>query len=298
MEFHQLRYFLAVARSGSFVRAAEEEGVAQPSLSQQIKKLESEVGSPLFDRLGRTVKLTCYGEALLPHAEAVLRKTAEARKALDALHRPDAGKLVVGAIPTILPYTMVEPVAAFQRDFPRVDLQLTERTTENLVEGLRSGEIDLAILALPIRHPEIVCADLYREAILVALPQGHPAAAAGPPVPVSVLRGERMLLLREGHCLRDQVLTVCARNRVQFEHAFESDHLTSILAMVASGFGASLVPESAARHASGCALLPTQPATVRRVGYAQAAGHHSTPLQKRFIQWLRRWPWRQSVRME
>lgn len=298
MEFHQLRYFLAVARSGSFVRAAEEEGVAQPSLSQQIKKLESEIGFPLFDRLGRSIKLTHYGEALLPHAEAVLRQAAEARKSLDALNRPDAGKLVVGAIPTILPYALVEPVAAFQREHPLVDLHLTERTTENLIEGLRSGEIDLAVLALPIRHPEIVCADLFREAILVALPEGHAAAASGSPVPISVLRGERMLLLREGHCLRDQVLTVCSRHRVQFEHAFESDHLTSILAMVASGFGASLVPETATRHASGCALLPTQPATIRRVGYAKAAGHHSTPLQKRFIQWLRRWPWKQSGRME
>lgn len=298
MEFHQLRYFLAVARSGSFVRAAEDEGVAQPSLSQQIKKLESEIGFPLFDRLGRSVKLTHYGETLLPHAEAVLRQAAEARKSLDALNRPDAGKLVVGAIPTILPYAFVEPVAAFQREYPLVDLQLTERTTENLIEGLRAGEIDLAVLALPIRHAEIVCADLFREAILVALHPAHPAAVAAAPVPISLLRGERMLLLREGHCLRDQVLTVCSRHRVQFEHTFESDHLASILAMVASGFGASLVPETATRHASGCALLPTQPATIRRVGYAKAAGHHSTPLQKRFIQWLRRWPWRHSGRIE
>lgn len=293
MEIHQLRYFLALARSGSFVRAAEEERVSQPSLSQQIKKLETSLGYPLFDRLGRSVRLTRFGEALQPHAEAVLRNVAEARKALDTVGRPDAGRVVLGAIPTILPYALVEPLAAFRQEYPRVELQVAEQTTENLIEGIRNGVVDVAVLALPIKHPEIVCAELYREPILVALPASHSLATANEPVPLAALRGERMLMLREGHCLRDQVLTVCTRSRVQFEHMFESDQLTSILAMVASGFGISLVPESATRLAQGCAFLATQPATFRRVGYAQAAGHHAMPVQKRLIQFLRRWTWSQ-----
>ena len=290
MEIHQLRYFLAVVKAGSFVAAAEQEGVAQPSLSQQIKKLESSLGVPLFDRLGRSVKLTAYGEAFQPEAEAVLLQVHRARRAIDALHPEDCGSLTVGVIPTVLPYAMAPPLAAFRQANPGVSLTLREMTTDVLVSALRTGDADLAVLALPIRHPEIICAELYREPLMVALSQHHPLAGEEQ-LELSRLEAEPMLLLREGHCLRDDVLSACNRARARFQHVQESDNLASIFSMVAHGFGISLVPERTAPHAQGCALVPIKPRNFRRIGYAQAAGHAALPVQRHLIRFLRAWPW-------
>jgi LysR family hydrogen peroxide-inducible transcriptional activator len=290
MDLNQLRYFLAVARTGSFVRAAEEESVAQPSLSQQIKKLEAALGVPLFDRLGRGVRLTRYGQALVARAEHIIRAVKEAEKEICSLQRPDQGQLTVGVIPTVLPYAMAQPLAAFRASAPLVNLEVREATTEKLLEGLRTGQLDVAVLALPVRQPEIVCAELFREPLLVAVPLEHPLADR-PRLAVPQLMGERMLLLREGHCLRDDVLTVCNRANLQFRQVFESDHLESIFALVANGFGISIVPALAAGEARGCAMIPLEPRGVRRLGYAQVRGHHALPLQKRFIAFLRGYRW-------
>lgn len=290
MDLQQLRYFLTVARMGSFVRAAEEENVAQPSLSQQIKKLETTLGVPLFDRLGRGVRLTRYGQALVGRAERILMAVGEAEKELASLRQPDRGRLTVGVIPTVLPYAMAKPLAAFRAEAPQVDLAIRESTTEKLLEELRTGALDLAVVALPVRQPEIVCSELFREPLLVAVAEDHPLASRQR-LAVPQLLSERMLLLREGHCLRDDVLTVCSRAKVQFQQVFESDHLVSIFALVANGFGVSIVPALAAAEARGCALIPLEPRGVRKIGYAQVRGHHSLPLQKRFISFLRSYAW-------
>lgn len=290
MEIHQLRYFLAVVRAGSFGGAAEAEDVSQPSLSQAIKKLELELNVPLFDRLGRSVRLTAYGEALVPRAEAILRETESARQAVEAAHDPEGGTLVVGAIPTLLPYAMAEKLARYRREHPRVSLVVRELITEKLVEALRTGEVDVGVLALPLKHEELVVSELFREPLLVAMPPGH-ALAEKTPVELGKLTGERLLLLRGGHCFRDDVLTACHRAQMEFESSFESDHLSSIFAMVANGFGVSLIPGLAAPWAVGCKVQPMSPARVRRVGYAQAAGHYQRPVQKKFIAWLRAQKW-------
>ncbi len=290
MDLQQLRYFLSVVRTGSFVRAAEEESVTQPSLSQQIKKLESSLGAPLFDRLGRGIRLTSYGAALVGRAEEILRSVREAEKEMTSLKQPDRGRLTVGVIPTVLPYAMARPMAEFRKLAPMVELEVRETTTEKLLDALRAGEVDVAVLALPVRQPEIVCAELFREPLMVAVPEGHELAAR-PRLAVPQLLSERMLLLREGHCLRDDVLTVCNRANVQFRQVFESDHLASIFSLVANGFGVSIVPALAAAEARGCSLIPLEPKGVRKIGYVQVRGHHALPVQKRFISFLRGYPW-------
>lgn len=290
MEFHQLKYFVAVARAGSFVRAAEEEGITQPSLSQQIRKLEGEVGAPLFDRLGRALRLTRYGEALLPEAEEILKRANLVRRTLDSLRSENTGALAIGVIPTILPYSLATAIADFRALHPQVEMQVRELTTDKLIPQVRSGELDLAILALPIRHPEIVCSELFREPLAAALPPSHPLSSRAS-VEIRDLQHERMLLLREGHCLRDDVLAACNRARTPFHNVFESDHLASIFSMVAAGFGVSLVPSLAAAHCSGCRVLRLEPNVVRRIGYAQAAGHTPLPVQRMFVRFLRQRKW-------
>jgi LysR family hydrogen peroxide-inducible transcriptional activator len=173
VHLHTLRSFLTVARLGSFSRAAELLALTQPSLSQQIQKLERDLGVSLFDRLGRNLRLTAFGESLLTSAERILRGAKQARTALEALKSEDSGPLRIGMIPTLLPYAMVEPLAAFRHQFPRVEIILVEAMTEELISTLRRGEIDLALLALPIRHNEIICSELFREPPLAALPHTH-----------------------------------------------------------------------------------------------------------------------------
>lgn len=290
MDLQQLRYFLSVARTGSFVRAAEEENVAQPTLSQQVKRLEAALRVPLFDRLGRGVKLTPFGEALEPRAQEILRQVLETEKLLGGMQEADGGRLTVGVIPTVLPYSLAGPLAEFRARYPRVELEVREGTTERLIEGLRVGQVDLAILALPIKQPEIVCSELFREPLLVAIPPEHRLAGEAV-LALPQLLGEKMLLLREGHCLREDVLTICSRVKVQFERVFESDHLASIFSLVGNGFGVSIVPERARGAARECRLLPLEPRAVRRIGYAQVRGHHALPVQKRFIEFLRKREW-------
>jgi len=286
MEVHQLRYFCAVARMGSFTRAAEEEGIAQPSLSQQILKLEAEMGAPLFQRLGRSVRLTQCGEMLLPQAQAILRQFADARHSVESLLTGVRGRLVVGSIPTIMPYFVARHAASFLREYPEVDLQLIENTTAHLVEGLQAGDLDLAILGLPVPAADLVCAELFRERILVAVGPRH-RLAAQTAVDLRELRQERLILLREGHCFRDNTLAVCRKARLTPNAIFESDQFASIFAMVAAGAGISLAPEMAAVAAEGCRLLPLHPASFRRVGYAQVRRQFRPPAQSAFVEWIK-----------
>ena len=286
MEFRQLRYFCAVAREGNFTRAAEEEGVAQPSLSQQILKLEDEIGTPLFERLGRSVRLTQSGELLLPQAQAMLRQLSDARKSIQGLLTGVKGRLVVGAIPTVMPYFLARHAPGFMREYPDVDLQLVENTTTRLIEGLQSGDIDLAVLGLPLTNPDLVCCELFRESILLAVPPGHRFVDEDE-VDLKDLRNERLLLLREGHCFRDEALAVCRKARVQPNAIFESDQFASIFALVAAGAGISLIPAMAASSAAGCRVVRLRGQRFRSIGYARVKRQFKPPAERAFIDWLR-----------
>jgi LysR family transcriptional regulator, hydrogen peroxide-inducible genes activator len=286
MEFQQLRYFCAVARTGSFTRAAEQEGIAQPSLSQQIARLEESLGSKLFDRLGRGVQLTEFGRVLLPLALEILRQVNTARTSLESLRRGVAGRLAIGCIPTITPYFLSPRLKEFAEKYPEVDIRLSEEMTPKLVELLRSGEIDLAIVSPPVYNPDVVCSDLFREPILVALSRHHKLASE-PRVSLPELRDQRLLLLREGHCFRDNALTVCSRARTEFVSIFETNQFSSILPLVSAGFGVSLIPRMAAGAHAGCIYLPLQREAYRRIGYMRIRQHVMGQAQKAFLHWLR-----------
>jgi LysR family hydrogen peroxide-inducible transcriptional activator len=286
MEFHQLRYFCAVARTGSFTRAAIEEGVAQPSLSQQIVKLEKTVGAKLFDRLSRSVQLTNYGRTLLPQALEILRGVNEVRSTLESLRRGVRGHLSVGCIPTITPYFLAPRLNEFVQQFPEVELRLMEETTPKLIEMLQAGRLDLAVVGLPVSSPDMLCSELFREPVWVAVGKKH-RMADQLNVKLAELRGEKMLLLKEGHCFRDDALRICSRARMPFHAMFETDQFSSIFPMVASGMGITLVPEMATCAAGECRLLRLEREAFRRVGYIRVRRHLCGPTQHAFIKWLR-----------
>jgi LysR family hydrogen peroxide-inducible transcriptional activator len=255
MELHQLRYFCAVAETGSFSRAAEQSHVSQPSLSQQIMKLEGELGARLFDRLGRSVRLTDVGKTFLPRARSVLRELEAARG--DVVDRKDSigGPVTVGVIPTVAPYFLPPLLTSFSRRFPQAELTVAEEITPVLLERLRAGAIDVAILALPIRGHEFEAAPLLTERLFAALPKSHKLARHRS-LSLNDLRSEPFLLLRDGHCFRDTAVAACDRARLHPQVVFESGQFSSLLSMVGAGMGVSIVPEMAIEKNSTCRYVP------------------------------------------
>ena len=288
MEFHQLRYVCAIADTGSFSRAAERCHVAQPSLSQQVQKLEEDLGSKLFDRLGRSVRLTEAGRAFLPHARSILHQMEAARSGVEDKRTDVRGNISVGIIPTIAPYLMPQYVAAFSKKYPEARLRILEDTTPVLVEGVRNLSIDVAILALPLRHKEFELYPLRTEPLYAALSRDHPHAGAKS-LSLRDLRAEHFVMLRDGHCFRDLSLAACTRAKVNPRIAFESGQFSSLLGMVAAGVGVSLVPEMAVDKSAQCSyvrIADTQAS--RTIVAAVLRGRSFNRVQQAFLDHVRK----------
>jgi LysR family hydrogen peroxide-inducible transcriptional activator len=251
MEVHQLRYVCAIADTGNFSRAAERCQVAQPSLSQQVLKLEEELGVKLFDRLGRSIRLTEAGRAFIPRARVILEQMEAARSSAADKNADLRGSVAVGVIPTVAPYLMPSYTADFAKRYPDAKIRIVEETTSVLVEGLRDLSIDVAILALPLRHKDLELFPIRTEPLFAVLRRDHPRASAKS-LALKDLRGESFVMLRDGHCFRDLSINTCARARITPHIAFESGQFSSLLGMVAAGIGVSLIPEMAIDHNAGC----------------------------------------------
>src|SRR5437660_5573778 len=213
MEMHQLAYFESVSRHLHFTRAAEELHVAQPSVSQQIRKLETELGAPLFHRMKRHVALTEAGLTFLPHARAVLQRLAEARLEVQELSGLHKGTLAVGAPPSVGTHLLPRALATFSRHHPGIALTFREAGSRTLLKLLEEGELDFAVVIQPIRHPALETLPLLEEELLLAVPHQHAlATAGGGRVRLAQLRDEHFVLLREGaYDLREQTLAACRR---------------------------------------------------------------------------------------
>jgi LysR family transcriptional regulator, hydrogen peroxide-inducible genes activator len=283
MEVHQLRYFCAVAETGSFTRAAEREQVAQPSLSQQIMKLEEELGVRLFDRLGRSVRLTDLGQIFLPRARAILMELRSAKEEVAEKQSSVSGPLCVGVIPTIAPYYLPTRVAEFLHRYPRAGITVVEDVTVRLVDRLRAGLVDLAIMALPARGHDLECFELRTERLFAILPKNH-VLAKKRHVHLKELRQDPFLLLREDHCFRETAIEVCKQARVMPQVVFESGQFSSILAMVGAGLGISIVPEMALEHrADCCSVLIADERASRTIGVATLKGRFLSRVQRAFL---------------
>ena len=246
MEMHQLRYVVAVARAGNFSRAAEQCYVSQPSLSQQILKLEEELGERLFDRMKREARLTPHGEGFLPRALKILEEVDLAKREASDARSLLRGRLIVGVLPTIAPYLLPELLVAFAKKFPGVEIVVHEDTTAQLLKLAQACEIDFALASRPIQDERMEVKDLFTEELRVALPHGHWLTRKRT-VSLADLEHEPFIVMKEGHCLGDQVLKFCERRDLKPTIAFRSAQLETLQALVCSGMGISLVPAMAAR---------------------------------------------------
>src|SRR6201993_2307270 len=269
MEIHQLRYFVAVADEGNFSRAAAKVRVAQPSLSQQIRKLEAEIGQPLFDRLPRSVVLTEAGRCLLDYARQILASIGDARRCVDELKGKISGDVAVGAIPTIAPYALPELVVTFQEHYPDVTLHIVEDVTAVIVRRIEAGELDVALASTCQRSPTLRVEHLGNEALLALVPEGH-ALAKRTVITLDDLKSQRFLLLHEMHCLSQQVHYLLESRRLHPEVALAGSQLSTIANMVAAGIGLSIVPQMMVKHQAtpGCVSLPfASPAPERELNF-------------------------------
>ncbi|MBB5516187.1 LysR family hydrogen peroxide-inducible transcriptional activator [Rubricella aquisinus] len=242
LTLRQLRYFEALAHHGHFGRAAEASFVSQPALSMQIRELEETLGVTLVERGSRTVRLTPVGEETAARARDILRAVDElgdmARNAAGGL----AGRLRIGVIPTVAPYLLPSVITTLSRMYPALDIKIRETITPTLISALKEGRIDMAIVALPTSEPTLTEMELFSEAFMLV----RPKAQANAPVPrAEDLPAMRLLLLEEGHCFRDQALSFCALGGTTTRDMLDASSLSTLVQMVSSGIGVTLIPEMA-----------------------------------------------------
>jgi len=245
MTLTELRYIVAVARERHFGHAAEACFVSQPTLSVAVKKLEEELGVTLFERGPGEVTVTAGGHKIVEQAQRVLEEAARIREIAAAGRDPLAGVLRLGAIYTIGPYLLPKLIPILRRNAPAMQLLIQENFTHRLAESLKSGEVDVILVALPFAEPAVETRAVYDEPFMVAVPKGHPWESRKR-VTSDELTRESLLLLGEGHCFRDQVLDIChtvrAKERSPLSRTVEGGSLETIRQMVAGGVGVTVLP--------------------------------------------------------
>jgi LysR family hydrogen peroxide-inducible transcriptional activator len=266
LSMRHLRYFEALAQHGHFGRAAEACAISQPALSVQMKELEDLVGAPLIERGTRQVRLTGLGEAFAARTRDILRAVDALGDLARASMGPLAGVLRLGVIPTVAPYLLPAIIHRLTERFPGLDLRPREAVTHRLVEGLNDGRLDAAIVALPLSEPTLYEHPLFTEEFVLV----RPKAEASTPVPCpDTLREMRLLLLEEGHCFRDQALAFCSMPSVPRD-LMEGSSLATLVQMVGSGIGVTLIPEMAVavetRSAAVAVARLNEPRPTRTLG--------------------------------
>jgi LysR family hydrogen peroxide-inducible transcriptional activator len=291
MDTTPLRYFVAAAEAGHFTRAARRCGIAQPSLSSQIKKLESELGQHLFHRIGRRVELTEAGRRLLDRVGPLLKALDEVEREMRTADEPGSGPLAVGAIATVAPYLLPAAIRAFRRRHPDVDLHVREDLTANVIAAVHEGELDLAVVALPIDDERLVIDELFTEPLLVAVHREHPLARSHRKgVSLSELRDDRFILLSEMHCLGEQVAGFCKQLPFPLSVSCRSTQLTTVQELIAMQQGVSLLPAmaAAADRSSQRVYLPLAGGPLTRtLAAVRSRSRLQTPNAREFLPMLK-----------
>ena len=272
----QLQYLKLLAEHASFSRAAEAAHVSQPALSAGVQELEKILGAPVVERTRGAVQLTAVGAEAVKRAEDVLARTEDLVEAARNAGRPLSGRFRLGVIPTIAPFLLPAKLPGLKTAYPALRLFIREDLTPNLVKALKAGQLDAAVIALPYEGPGIDPAHIGDDEILAAASAGHPLAA-GATVAAGSLSSDDLILLEDGHCLRDQALAALDVDPPKGEDVFAATSLHTLVQMVGSGLGVSFLPEMAVR-----AGLADTPAVVVR---PFAASREHPPSREIVVAW-------------
>lgn len=243
MELKQLEYFIAVCQELHFTRAAEKLGIAQPSLSQQIRLLEHEIGTPLFDRIGKRTVITEAGKTLLHHSYNVFHELSQAKAAISELQGLQRGTLKIGALLTVVNYLLPPTVAEFHRRYPNIELSVLGLRTGDIREGLLKNELDLGIVFLPMEHDDLESIPLYKENLALAAPADH-ALANEPFVTLDILKETPSILLPNTYFLRQTINEQCRLLGFTLQPVLEMTTMEAIINMVGQGVGVTILPKA------------------------------------------------------
>ncbi len=256
MNIRDLEYIIAVAELRNFSKAADYCHISQPTLSNQIKKLEEQLGVSLFERSNKKVIPTPAGIEIVAIARDIICKIEDIRELAEAAQKPLSGKFRLGAFPTLAPYIFPKIVQPIIKKMPELQLILIEEKTAYLIDSLKSGKLDAALLALPINDEQLLAKKLFADEFLIATPPNHPLISQRE-ITQSTLTQYRLLLLNEGHCLRDQALEICQMIGSHEDQDFRATSLETLRQMVKSGVGITLMPQIAISAAeSGITYIP------------------------------------------
>lgn len=240
----QLQHFIALSEHLHFGRAAASMHVTQSTLSASLKELEDVLGAALVDRTKRSVVLTPLGQEIASRARLLLAEAEDLAQAAKAVRAPLSGAIRMGVIPTIGPFVLPYALPVLRKKYPSLQLFLVEDLTERLVAGLRDGSLDAALIALPFDTPGLETLTLFEDAFVVAAPKDHPLMKHKVLIQ-EVVQAEKLLLLRDGHCLRDHALSACGVRAPRHDDAFEATSLMTLVQMVDNGLGVTLLPQLA-----------------------------------------------------
>lgn len=256
MNIRNLKYLVSVAKHKHFGKAANECFVSQPALSMQLKKLEEELGVKFFERTNKNVMITNVGQILVDKAKEIIQCSNEIIDIANNFHDPFAGEINIGAFPTLAPYFLPKIVPQITKNFPQLKLLLSEEKTNKLIDKIKNGQIDAAFLAtpLPIEDDSLNIKELFCEPFYLAVPKNHPLSNFNS-ISQNDIRNEKLLLLEEGHCLRDQALDICSLMGVSENQDFRATSLETLRQMVVANVGITLIPELAKKDNDGLTYI-------------------------------------------
>ncbi|WDZ87881.1 LysR family transcriptional regulator [Micromonospora cathayae] len=266
MQFHQLRYFVAVAETRHFTQAADLVGITQPSLSKQIHALENDLGTPLFERVRGNITLTAAGEVLLPSARRILADLETAQREVQELVGLRRGRVRLGATPSLVTSLAPPVLRGFRDAHPGVDLRVEEGGSQDLVRDLLRGDLDLALIILPAHgtDPGLRAEPILRESLVVASLDPVPAAADTGTLHITDLRDQPLVMFRPGYDLRDVTIRACREAGFEPSFAVEGGEMDAVLSFVESGLGIALVPGIVVARRPRIRVTPLGPPGIRR----------------------------------
>ncbi|HVE44563.1 MAG TPA: LysR substrate-binding domain-containing protein [Gammaproteobacteria bacterium] len=290
MNLRDLKYFVTLAETKHFSKAAKACFVSQPSLSIQIKKLETFLGVDLLERTSRSVLLTDIGKIIAEQARELLQQAETIQELAKSAQDPFSGELNLGVIPTLTSYLLPHllPDLAKTESFPKLSIYLTEQQTSQLILGLKQGKLDAVILSLPVTHSEFTVQPLFEEELRLAVPERN-SLAKKKIINATDLNGKHFILLEEGHCLRDQTILLCQKMHAEEAKNFRAASLEILRYMVSTNLGLTLMPTLACRPQQGLRYLPFAfPKPKRTIGIIWRSGSTKKLLLMRMVEHIRR----------
>jgi LysR family hydrogen peroxide-inducible transcriptional activator len=265
MNLRDLKYIVEVAREKNFARASAKVFVSQPALSMQIKKLEETLGVEIFERDKQNFLITPVGVEIIKKAEIILQESEEIKMIAKNSKDPHKGEIKIGAFPTVASYFLPNFVKNIHKKFPHLKIFLIEAKSDELITKLKSGELDLCLLAMPIADDNLIGEKIFSEKFLLATPKGHPFSKKSK-IQIKELKNQELMLLEDGHCMRDQALEICSMVKAFENQDFRATSLETLRQMVANGTGITLIPEIAVRNDDKISYVKIFNAPFRTIG--------------------------------